>query len=435
MESAALAGLVLVVGIAILLLIGAPISVAVGLSSVLAMFVVVGFDNGALTAAQQMFRGINSFALLAIPFFVLAGVIMSQGGIALQLINAGKVLVGRVPGSLPQTTVAANALFGAVSGSSIAAAAAIGTTMGPLAAKGGYDKNFSAAVNVASAPSGLLIPPSNLMIVYSLVSGTSVAALFTAGYLPGLLWAATCALVVYLYVRRRPELRETQRVGFREGARVLLIALPSLMLIAVVIVGILAGFFTATESAVIAVFYSAIQSAFYRTIKLRDVPNVLLEATRITAVVMFLIAASTIMGFVLSFSQIPELVSDAMFGFSENPVVILLLIAVILLVVGAFMDATPAVLIFAPIFLPIVTSFGVDPIHFGIMMVFNLCIGTITPPVGTVLFVGAKVSDQPIEGIIRQLLPFLVALVGCLIIVIFTPGLSLWLPELFGLMP
>ncbi|MFV2104185.1 TRAP transporter large permease [Micromonospora sp. LOL_024] len=435
METAALAGLVLVVGIAVLLVVGAAISVAVGLSSVLAMFVVVGFDNGALTAAQQMFRGINSFALLAIPFFVLAGVIMSQGGIALQLINAGKVLVGRVPGSLPQTTVAANALFGAVSGSSIAAAAAVGTTMSPLAAKGGYDKNFSAAVNVASAPAGLLIPPSNLMIVYSLVSGTSVAALFMAGYLPGLLWALACSVVVYLYVRRRPELRETQRVGFRQGARVLLVALPSLMLIAVVIVGILAGFFTATESAAIAVFYSAIQAAIYRTIKLRDLPAILLEATKITAVVMFLIAASTIMGFVLSFSQIPELAAEAVFAFSENPVVILLLIATILLVIGAFMDATPAVLIFTPIFLPIVTSFGVDPIHFGIVMIFNLCIGTITPPVGTVLFVGANISGQPIEGIVRQLLPLLGALTICLIIVIFTPGLSLWLPGLFGLLP
>jgi len=434
MEAAALAGLVLVVGIAVLLLIGAPISVGVGLSSTLAMFVVVGFDNGALTAAQQMFRGINSFALLAIPFFVLAGVIMSQGGIALQLINAGKVLVGRVPGSLPQTTVAANTLFGAVSGSSIAAAAAIGTTMGPLEAKEGYNKNFSAAVNVASAPGGMLVPPSNLMIVYSLVSGSSVAALFVAGYLPGLLWAVACSAVVYLYIRRHPELRETQRVGFREGARVLLIALPSLLLIAVVIVGILAGFFTATESAAIAVFYSAIQSAFYRTIKLRDIPGILLESTKITAVVMFLIAVSTIMGFVLSFSKIPELVADTMFGLSENPVVLLLLIAVILLIVGCFMDATPAVLIFTPIFLPIVTSFGVDPVHFGIMMIFNLSIGTITPPVGTVLFVGAKVSGQPIEGVVRQLLPFLVALVICLIVVIFTPGLSLWLPELFGLM-
>lgn len=213
MDAGVLAGLILVAGIALLLLIGAPISIAVGLASTLAMFVVVGAENGALTSAQQMFRGINSFALLAIPFFVLAGVIMSSGGIAMQLINAGKVLVGRVPGSSAQTTVAANTLFGAVSGSSIAAAAAIGTTMGPVQAKEGYDRNFSAAVNVASAPGGMLVPPSNLMIVYSLVSGTSVAALFMAGYLPGILWAIACSVIVYLYARKRPELKETQRIA------------------------------------------------------------------------------------------------------------------------------------------------------------------------------------------------------------------------------
>ncbi|GLY17979.1 TRAP transporter large permease [Kineosporia rhizophila] len=435
MDAGVLAGLILVAGIALLLLIGAPISIAVGLASTLAMFVVVGAENGALTSAQQMFRGINSFALLAIPFFVLAGVIMSSGGIAMQLINAGKVLVGRVPGSSAQTTVAANTLFGAVSGSSIAAAAAIGTTMGPVQAKEGYDRNFSAAVNVASAPGGMLVPPSNLMIVYSLVSGTSVAALFMAGYLPGILWAIACSVIVYLYARKRPELKETQRIGFAEGARILLVATPSILLVAVVIGGILLGYFTATESACIAVFYAAILSAIYRTIKLRDIPGILMESTRITAVVMYLVGVSTIMGFVLSFSKIPELVSDTMFGFSENPVVLLLLIALILLVVGCFMDATPAILIFTPIFLPIVTSFGVDPIHFGIMVIFNLSIGTITPPVGTVLFVGAKVADAPIEGVVRQLLPFFGVLVGTLIIVIFTPSLSLWLPEVFGLMP
>jgi tripartite ATP-independent transporter DctM subunit len=434
-ETAALAGLVLVLGMTVLILIGAPISTAVGLPSVLAMFVVVGAENGSLTSAQQMFRGINSFALLAIPFFVLAGVIMSRGGIALRLINASKVMVGRVPGSLPQTTVAANTLFGAVSGSSIAAAASIGTVMAPLEAEEGYDRDFSAAVNVASAPGGMLVPPSNLMIVYSLVSGTSVAALFVAGYLPGILWAVACAIVVWLHVRKRPELRETQRVGFRESVRIILAALPSLFLVVVVIVGILAGFFTATESACIAVFYSAILSAFYRTIKLKDVPGILLESTRITAVVMFLIAVSTIMSFVMSFAKIPDLVADAMFAFSDNPVVLLLVIAFVLLAFGTFMDATPAVLIFTPIFLPIVTSFGVDPIHFGIMMIFNVSIGMITPPVGTVLSVGAQVANRPIEGVIRRLNPFLVALVVCMIVVIFTPGLSLWLPELFGLMP
>jgi len=433
MDIAALAGLVLVVGIAVLLLIGAPISIAVGLSGTLAMFVIVGFQNGALTAAQQMFRGINSFALLAIPFFVLAGVIMNNGGIALRLINAAKVLVGRAPASLAQTNIAANALFGAVSGSAIAAAAAVGSTMGPLQAKEGYDKSFAAAVNVASAPSGMLIPPSNLMIVYSLVSSTSVAALFVAGYIPGIMWALACMIVVYLYSRKHPELRNTERIGFGAGLKTVLDAVPSLLLIAVVIGGILLGFFTATEAACIAVIYSLVLSFIYRTIKVSDLARILMDAARTTAVVMFLVGVSTIMGFVLSFAKIPALVSSAMFGITENPVLLLLLIGLVLLVVGCFMDATPAVLIFTPIFLPMVMSFGVDPVHFGIVLIFNLCIGTITPPVGTVLFVGAKIAGVGIEPVVRRMLPFFAALVATLVVVTYTPALSLWLPTALGL--
>ena len=338
-----------------------------------------------------------------------------------------------MPGSLAQTNVAANALFGAVSGSAIAAAAAVGSTIGPLQVKEKYDRSFAAAVNVASAPSGMLIPPSNLMIVYSLVSSTSIAALFVAGYLPGLLWALACAVIVWWYARRRPELKLTQRVGVAQAVRTIVQAVPSLLLIVIAIGGILAGVFTATEAAVIAVVYSLVLSFVYRSLRVRQLPGILMESARTTGVVMFLIAVSTIMGFVLSFARIPALVSSVMFGISENPVVLLLLISVVLLVVGCFMDATPAVLIFAPIFLPIVTSFGVDPVHFGIVMIFNLCIGTITPPVGTVLFVGTKIAGIGIEGVIRRLLPFFGALVLALVVVTFTPGLSLWLPTALGL--
>ncbi|NTW40430.1 MAG: TRAP transporter large permease [Cellulomonadaceae bacterium] len=434
MDPAALAGLILVVGIAVFLLLGAPISVGVGLSATLAMMVILGVENGVLTSAQQIFRGINSFPLLAIPFFVLAGVIMNNGGIALRLINAAKVMVGKMPGSLAQTNVAANALFGAVSGSAVAAAAAVGSTMGPLQAKEKYDKNFAAAVNIASAPSGMLIPPSNLMIVYSLVSSTSIAALFVAGYVPGLLWAGTCMVIVYLYARSRPELKFTEKVGFARGAKIILDAVPSLLLIVVVIGGILAGIFTPTESACIAVIYSLVLSFVYKSIKVGQLPTILMDATRTTAVVMFLIGVSSIMGFVLSFAKIPAMVSDAMFGISDNPVILLLMIAFVLLIVGCFMDPTPAVLIFTPIFLPIVMSFGINPVHFGIMMVFNLCIGTITPPVGPVLFVGAKVAGVSIEDVFRRLLPFFAALVVMLMIVIFTPALSLWLPTSLGLL-
>ncbi|WP_062208358.1 TRAP transporter large permease [Demequina oxidasica] len=433
MDTALVAALILIIGIAVFLVIGTPISIAVGLSSMTALIVALGFHNGILTSAQQVFRGINSFPLLAIPFFVLAGVIMNNGGIALRLINAAKVMVGRAPGSLAQTNVVANAMFGAVSGSGVAAAAAIGTTMGPLQAKEGYNKSFAAATNIASAPAGMLIPPSNLMIVYSLVSSASVAALFVAGYIPGVLWALACMIIVYLYARKRPELKITAKLTLQERTRIIVAALPAMFLIVIVIGGILGGIFTATEASNIAVIYSLILSAIYKAISIKDMPRILMDAARTTAVVMFLIGVSSIMGFVMSFAKVPAMIADVMFGISDNPAVLLILIALVLLIVGLFMDPTPAVLIFTPIFLPIVMAFGIHPVHFGIMMVFALSVGTITPPVGPILFVGAKVANLGIEDVVRRLMPFFAALIALLVMVIFTPLLSMWLPTLLGL--
>jgi len=433
MDTALIAALILLIGIAVFLVIGAPISIAVGLSSMTALIVALGLENGVLTSAQQVFRGINSFPLLAIPFFVLAGVIMNNGGIALRLINAAKVMVGRAPGSLAQTNVAANAMFGAVSGSGVAAAAAIGTTMGPLQAKEGYDKSFAAATNIASAPAGMLIPPSNLMIVYSLVSSASIAALFVAGYIPGILWALACMLIVYLYARKRPELKVTTKLPLRERTRVIVAALPAMFLIVVVIGGILGGIFTATEASNIAVIYSLVLSAIYKAISVKDLPRILMDAARTTAVVMFLVGVSSVMGFIMSFAQIPAMIADLMFKISDEPAVLLILIAVALLIVGLFMDPTPAVLIFTPMFLPIVMAFGINPVHFGIIMVFALSLGTITPPVGPILFIGAKVANLGIEDVVRRLMPYFAALTVLLVIVIFTPGLSMWLPTALGL--
>lgn len=433
MEVAAIAGLVLIVGIVALLALGIPISVAVGTSSALAAITVLGFENGLLTSAQQMFRGVNNFSLLAIPFFVLAGVIMNNGGIALRLVNFAKMLVGRAPGSLAQTNVAANAMFGAVSGSAVASVAAVGSTMGPLQAKEGYPKDFAAATNIASAPSGMIIPPSNLMIVYSLVSSTSVAALFVAGYVPGILWAAVCMVIVHLYARKRPGLRVTEKLSGPARLKVAGQAVPALLLIVIVIGGILAGVFTPTEASCIAVLYSLVLSFVYRSISVRDLSGILLESARTTAIVMFLVGVSAVMSWVMSFAQIPQLVTDALLTVSTNPYVLIVLIVVLLLVIGCFMDPTPAVLIFAPIFLPVVTAFGMDPVHFGIFMVLALSIGTITPPVGPVLFVGARVSGMSIESVMRRLVPFFVALVLLLLVVAMTPALSLWLPGLLGL--
>ena len=433
MDITSLIGLILLLGIFLLLAIGIPIAVAVGIASALAAIVAIGFDNAMLTSAQQMFRGGDSVALLAIPFFVLAGVIMNNGGIALRLINAAKVLVGWAPGSLMQTNVAANALFGSVSGSAVASVAAVGSTMAPLQAKEGYDRNFAAATNIASAPSGMIIPPSNLMIVYSLVSATSIAGLFVGGDIPGILWALACMFIVYLYARKRPELKVSQKLSWGQRGKVILDAVPSLLLIVIVIGGILVGVFTPTEASCIAVLYALLLSFIYRAIKLSDLKPIFLDAARTTSVVLYLIAVSSVMSWVMSYARIPALVADGLFAISENPYVIIALIIAGLLVVGAFMDATPAVLIFAPILLPIVTSFGMDPLHFGVFMVMALSIGTITPPVGPVLFVGVRVANRRIEDVIRHLIPYFIVLVILLTIVAYTPSLSTWLPGLLGL--
>ncbi|TRY19659.1 TRAP transporter large permease [Tessaracoccus rhinocerotis] len=434
MEAAVIAGAVLVIGIVVLLLLRVPIAVAVGFSAFAAVSAVIGMEKASFVAAQRLFTGINSFTLLAIPFFILAGVLMNNGGIAGRLIDAAKVLVGRMPGSLAQTNVVANALFGSVSGAAVASAAAVGGVINPRMKQEGYDKNFAAAVNIASAPSGMLIPPSNTLIVYSLVSSTSIATLFIAGYIPGILWAIACMFVVFLYVRKNKGIGVTEHVSLRMALVTLWKAIPSVLMIVVVIGGILAGIFTPTESAAIAVVYCLVLGFLYRAIKVSDLPRIILDATKTTCIVMLLVGVSTIMSWVMAFSGIPNALSNAMLSLTDSPVVILILIMIILLVVGTFMDPTPAILIFVPIFLPIVTEFGVDPIHFGLIVTFNLCLGTITPPVGNVLFVGAKIAQLRVEPVIKALVPFFVALVVMLFVVAFVPALTLWLPGLFGLL-
>lgn len=435
MSDVALVSIILLGGMVVLMALGAPISISIGLPSAISMVVVLGFENGIATSAQRMFQGVNSFALLAIPFFILAGGIMNNGGIATRLINLAKVLVGRTPAPLAQTNVIANMLFGSVSGSAIAAAAAVGTTMAPMQAREGYHKAFSAATNVASAPSGMLIPPSNLMIVYALASGgTSVGALFMAGYIPGIIWGLACMGVVWLYARKHPELRAPARSSFAELLAVFVQAIPSLTLVVVVIGGIIGGFFTPTEGSAIAVVYALLLSFLYRAIKIADLPGILYSAARTSSVVIFLIGVSSIMSFVMSFTKIPQLIADLLFGFTDSKVVILLIMMVVLLIIGIPLDATPAILIFTPIFLPIAMAYGVHPVHFGIMMTFNLCIAVISPPSAPVLFVGAQVAEARLEAVIRRLMPFFIALVAVLFLVVFVPALSLWLPGLFGLL-
>ncbi len=433
MNTALVSGLIILVLLVIMLLAGVPIAVALGISSVCAILPIMDTNVAVLTGAQRIFSGISVFSLLAIPFFILAGNIMNKGGIAVRLINLAKLITGRAPGALAQTNVIANMLFGAISGSGTAAASAMGSIIGPIEKEEGYDPNFSAAANIATAPTGLLIPPSNVMITFSLVSGgTSVAALFMAGYIPGILWGLACMLVIY-FIARKKGYRAKTKFTFKEAMKIILQALPCLLLIIIVIGGIIGGIFTATEGSVVAVVYSLVLSLFfYRSISLKDLPKIFKESAEMTGIIIFLIGVSSIMSWVMAFTNIPTAVSNGLLAISSNKIVIFLLINVILLIVGTFMDMTPACLIFTPIFLPVCTALGMDPIHFGIMLIFNLCIGTITPPVGTTLFVGVKVGNVKIETVFRQLLIYFAAIFVVLMLVTYIPQLSLWLPSLMG---
>ena len=433
MSTALLSGLIILVRLLIMLIAGVPIAVALGISSICAILPVMDTSVAVLTGAQRIFSGISVFSLLAIPFFILAVNIMNKGGIAVRLINLAKLVTGRAPGALAHTNVVANMLFGAISGSGTAAASAMGSIIGPIEKDEGYDPNFSAAANIATAPTGLLIPPSNVMITFSLVSGgTSVAALFMAGYIPGILWGLACMAVIY-FIAKKKGYRSTSKFTGKEKIKVLLEAIPCLLLIIIVIGGIIGGIFTATEGSVVAVVYSMLLSLFgYKFIKLKEIPQILKESAEMTGIIIFLIGVSSIMSWVMAFTNIPSLVSEGLLAISNNKFVILFIINIILLIVGTFMDMTPACLIFTPIFLPVCTALGMNTIHFGIMMIFNLCIGTITPPVGTTLFVGVKVGKVKIETVFRQLLWYFLAIFIVLMLVTYIPQLSLWLPSLMG---
>lgn len=416
-----------------LLGIGVPVAYSVGLSALLALCLALPGDVAVVTISQRMVTGVDSFAMLAIPFFILAGQIMNRGGIAGRLIELAKASVGMLPGGLAFVNIVASMLFGAISGSAIAAASAIGGVMHPRLTEAGYPKSYSVAVNVTSATTGMVIPPSNILIIYSLASGgVSVGALFVAGYIPGLLVGLSLMLVAGA-IAHREKYPVAGRASLKEWFAHLGAAVPSLLLLVIVIGGIVFGVFTATEASAIAVLYAGCLAGAYGELKWGDVPRLFLDAARTTGIVMLLIASSVAMSWVMSFGNIPQTLSAALLSVSDNKVVVLLIINIILLLVGIFMDMTPAVLIFAPIFLPVVTELGVDPIHFGIIMVLNLCIGLCTPPVGSVLFVGCGVGGVSIREVVRPLLPLFAAMLVSLLLVTFIPALSLTLPRWLGL--
>lgn len=417
-----------------LALLGIPLDLAITAAAIAALLLVLPFDMALFTSAQKMLASLDSFTLLAVPFFILSGVIMNSGGIAVRLVDFAKLLAGRVPGSLAQTNIAGNMLFGAISGSAIAASTSIGGVMVPMQKREGYDPGFAAAVNIATAPTGMLIPPSTAFIIYSLVAGgTSIAALFLAGAVAGVLWGLGLMVLTGIVARRRGWQGDA-RPSLSDAAQVTWRALPSLMLIVLIIGGIMMGIVTAVEASGIAVIYTMLLAfVIHRTVPVRALPGFLIETVQMTGTIMLLLAASAALSFAMAFTGIPAAVSTLILAISENPLIVLLIINIVLLVVGCFMDMGPAILIFTPILLPIAQKVGMDPVHFGVVMIFNLAIGTITPPVGTGLFVGAGVAKVRVETAIRALGPFYLLLFAVLLLVTYIPDVVMWLPRLAGL--
>ena len=426
--------LLIVVVLAVLLVAGVPISYSIGISSLVAILQTVSLDISVITSAQRIFVGMSKFSLTAIPFFILAGNLMNQGGIAKRLVNFVMAILGKLPGALLVTNIGANALFGAISGSASAAAAAVGSMVEQGEEELGYDKALCAATNGASAPSGLLIPPSNALITYSLAAGgTSVAALFLAGYLPGILWALCCVVVAVIIAKKKGYKGLEGKFDWKNLGIATLEALPSLSLIVIVIGGIVGGIFTATEGSSIAVVYALILGICYKNITLKSFWKIVISSAKMSGMVVFLIGVSNILGWVMAFTQIPQAISAALLGLTSNPIIILMIMNVILLISGTFMDVTPAILIFTPLFLPVVQTFGMHPVQFGLILVYNLCIGNITPPVGNTLFVAIKVGRTSLSKVMPYMLWYYVAILIGLLLVTYVPFLTMGLPTMAGL--
>jgi len=415
-----------------LILVGVPVAYALGLSAIVgAIWIELPLD----AVMIQITAGVNKFSLLAIPFFVLAGALMAEGGISRRLVAFAGVLVGFLRGGLSLVNILASTFFGAISGSPVADTASIGTVMIPEMERNGYPRPFATALTVSGSIQATLIPPSHNAVIYSMAAGgsISIAALFMAGVLPGLLLGGVLA-VYCLWVARRRDFPKGRAIPLREALKICLDAFWGLMTMVIILGGILSGVFTATESASMAVIWAFFVTMFiYRDYQWRDLPKLMHRTVKTVSIVMILMALAASFGYVMTLMQIPSKITAAMTALTRDPVMILLLINLMLLALGTLMDMAPLILILTPILLPVVKSIGVDPVHFGMIMIVNLGIGLITPPVGTVLFVGSAVAKLPIGVVVKALYPFLFLLLITLMIVTFVPALSLWLPRAMGL--
>ncbi|MCX7708439.1 MAG: TRAP transporter large permease [Clostridia bacterium] len=414
---------------AVLLVLRVPISVSLILSSIVTAFYL---KIPLLIISQQMVKGIQSFALLAIPFFIIAGEMMGEGGMSRRLIEFSNIIVGRLRGGLALVNVLASMFFGGISGSAVADASSIGSIMIPMMKKKGYDTDYSVGVTITGACQGVLIPPSHNMIIYSVAAGgVSVGALFLAGALPGILLGVGLMISSFVIAVNR---------GYPKGEKVTLWqaikhtkdAVLGLFTAVIIMGGVLSGIFTATESAAIAAVYAFIVTFFvYREIPLSRMKGILYKSLKTLAMVMTLIATASAFGYIMAYLRVPALATEALLSISSNKYVVLLLINILLLVLGCIMDMAPLIVICTPILFPVITKLGIDPVHFGVIMILNLAIGLCTPPVGSALFVGCAVGKISIEKMIRAMLPFYATMIAVLLLVTYVPDLVLFLPKLF----
>lgn len=417
-------GALLFIILAILIFINVPIAIALGVSSVLIL--VIGGNIPLVILPQKMFAALNSFPLMAAPFFILAGKLMEHGGISERLIEFAKSLVGQLKGGLAHVSILACVFFAAISGSATATTAAIGGIMIPAMVKAGYDRNFSTAVQAAAGTTGIIIPPSVPLVLYGVSAGASVTSLFIAGIIPGLLIGISLMVVAYFISRKQGYGSDAEKISFKNVWQSFKRAILALLMPIIILGGIYSGYFTPTEASVVAVVYGLIIGIFvYKKINLKTLREILVSSVVTTSVIMFIIATAALFGMVLTRERIPQEVATLFLDSNLSPFVVLLLVNIFLLIVGTFMETIAAIIILTPILLPVMTSIGVDPIHFGIIMVANLSIGLITPPVGVSLFVSSQVGGTKFEPLVKAVIPFLLMMIVDILLITFIPGLTL----------
>jgi C4-dicarboxylate transporter DctM subunit len=407
-----------------------PIGVSMGLASITAILYKGGMPLTIL--AQKMFTGLDSFPLLAVPFFILAGCFMETGGISARLVRFASVLVGHIQGGLAHVVIVGTIFFSGVSGSSAADTAAIGSIMIPSMVRRGYPRPLATAIVAAAGGMGVNIPPCIIMVLYGIAANVSIGYLFAAGFIPGVLCGLSLMFMVSL-VAKRDDLPREVKASRREMLRAAWDAIPPLLMPIIILGGILSGVFTATESAVVAVVYGMFLSmAVYRELHLRDLPKLLVTSAKLTGMVMFVVGMSITFAWIVTVERVPQMITEWMLGVTQNPWVFLVFCNVLMLVVGMFIDATPAMITFTPILFPIAQKLGIDPVHFGVVMVTNLGVGFVSPPVGSCLFVASAIGEVRIDQVIKPLLPFLAVMVAALVLITYWPGMTLLIPRLLG---